>query len=71
MVEFNTRDYEMAHGHKPRGEDSWAFYFDARPEQRTFENAWWADGFLTYGEAKQQARAEAVRRGASRVYVAP
>jgi hypothetical protein len=71
MVEFNTRDYELAHGCKPRGEDSWAFFFDARPDRRTFNKAWFADGFLTYGEAKKQARDEAARRRATRVYVAP
>ena len=64
-VEFLMHEYVFAHGHLPRGTGTWAFWFDANREP------WWAQGPCTYSEAKRQAQAEAERRRASRVYVAP
>jgi hypothetical protein len=69
-VEFNTRDYEFSHGRKPRGTGTWAFFFGNRTE-RPIADAWWAEGTVTYGEAKKQAAAEARRRNVSVVYVGP
>ncbi len=44
-VKFSTREFELAHGHKPRGFGSWAFNLDLRDEplfwvhQSTYANA--------------------------------
>jgi len=48
-IEFNTREYEFSHGHKPRGRGSWAFF----PNRKTLiEQAMWTPS-MTYGEAKR------------------
>jgi len=50
-MEFNTREFEFAHGHKPRGTGGWAF---AASRNATPEKVFWAHG--TFSEAKAQAR---------------
>ena len=63
-VRVHTTDFEFAHGRKPRGEGTWAFFFDRRA---SVEQAFWATGSFT--EAKKQAVAEAQRRGFEDVFV--
>jgi hypothetical protein len=63
-VAFDTDEYELAHGRAPRGRGSWAFYFEDTPEV-----PWWTPHSMTFGEARKQARAEAQRRGVTRVTV--
>jgi hypothetical protein len=63
-VYVNTREYEFAHGKRPRGEGGWAFFFNPRAEVGT---ACWFTG--TYAEARKAAVAEAKRRGAPEVWV--
>jgi hypothetical protein len=64
-VEISTSAYQFAHGKEPRGRGSWAFFFSNASEE-----PWWAPGSLLYSEACQKARAEAQRRGVTRVIVA-
>lgn len=58
-IEFNTTSYEMAHGHKPRGRGTWAF-FPTR-EQRIVDGIW--SPSMTYSEAKRWARQRMVDAG--------
>jgi hypothetical protein len=63
-VQIFTNSYEFAHGHKPRGRGSWAFYFgdDA-------STPWWTPGSLLYSEATKLVRIEAQRRGVTAISV--
>jgi hypothetical protein len=62
-VYVDTREFEVAHGRKPRGRGGWAFFF----EYGQTGEAFWANG--TYAEARRAAVAEAKRRGATDVFV--
>ena len=66
-VEISTVQFEMAHGHGPRGRGGWGFFFDGA--DRT-EQVWWAPSGSTYVEARRAAVVEARRRGATFVEVA-
>lgn len=66
-IYFDTREYERAHGHTPRGRGSWAFFFGGTSKYA--EAAWFTPGSTTYGEAKRLARAEAKSRGVEDVIV--
>ena len=63
-VRVHTTDFEFAHGRKPRGEGTWAFFFHRRA---TTEHAFWANG--SYSEAKRQAVEYAKAHGFEDVYV--
>ncbi len=65
-LEVHTSEYMMTYGREPRGRGVWAFVFD-----RVHDKPWYAIGQMTYGEAKKLALAEAKRRGARFVEVAP
>lgn len=65
-IYFNTRDYELSHGHSPRGRGAWAFFFDRSTQ---IEDVWFTPGSTTYSEAKKMAREEAKRRGVDEVFV--
>jgi hypothetical protein len=56
VIEFSTVEYEAAHGRKPRGSGSWAFFFHVndQPESVPF----WYTGSLANG--KKSARAYAM-----------
>lgn len=60
-MEFNTSEFEFAHGRKPKGVGMWAFEFvGTMGEQGT--SRWrveYAPGTLPFGEAKKWARARA------------
>lgn len=62
--EFSTSQFEFAHGKKPRGNGTWAFFFDSRTD---VETVFWHTG--SFAEAKAAAMAEAARVGARRVSV--
>jgi hypothetical protein len=64
-IEFSTREFEFAHGHRPRGVGRWAFFFGFA--SRNVEDAFWFDGL--YGDAKKAARDEAKKRDAQIVVV--
>ena len=50
---FRTREYEIEHGHKPRGRGGWGF---APQGQRDNMDAWvWVNG--TFTEARKQVPA--------------
>ena len=66
-MNVSTATFEFAHGRKPRGTGSWAFYFDG---DDSLDAMFWASPYGTYSAAKRQAVAEAKRRGASSVAVA-
>lgn len=63
-IEFNTREYEFSHGHKPRGRGGWAFSFKRNPEM---SEIFWING--TYSEAKAVARKKAVAESQSEIFV--
>jgi hypothetical protein len=65
-IEFNTREFEFEHGHKPRGYGHWAFGFDA-PPRGDDKHVYWVNG--RYSDAKVCARVEAMRRRAATVFV--
>lgn len=60
-IEFNTTEYQFAHGKMPRGEGRWAFFFK-RGDRPIFFHG-------TFTEAKTQARAYAHENGFSFVTV--
>jgi hypothetical protein len=66
--DFSSRQYEASHGRAPRGRGGWGFFFDYA---RDASAAWWAPVGASYSEAKRAAVAEARRRGAYHVEVAP
>ena len=49
-IEFDTTDFELAHGRKPRGIGGWAFSETRNP--KSMEDVIWIRG--TYTEAKKQ-----------------
>lgn len=53
-AEFQTRDYEMAHGKKPRGGGNWAFSTVRHPGSQ--EQIFWIRQTKTFAEAKKAAR---------------
>ena len=68
MIEINSNKFEFAHGRKPSGIGYWAFIFDGEGDP------WFAEidnviGCFKYPVAKRAARAEAKRRGASKIEV--
>lgn len=67
-VLFDTRDFELAHGKRPRGFGSWAFSFDGRFVGVADPRVLWTSG-MTFAQARKLARAEAKVRGASTVWV--
>jgi hypothetical protein len=62
--EFRTHDFEMSHGHTPRGYGSWAFFFHP---SRKLDDALWVTA--TYADAKKAARIEARKRNVEEVFV--
>lgn len=54
-IEIRTSEYVFAHGKKPRGWGSWAFFFDNVTEPYFFQGL--------YGNAKKMAIAFAVTKG--------
>lgn len=64
-IRFDDAEYRRSHMHPPRGRGSWAFRFDQD------EAPWFAPSNLTFTEAKQDAAAEARRRGAAVAHVQP
>ena len=64
MIQVNTRQYELAHGKKPRGYGNWAFFFDGRTE---IEEAFWHNG--KFSEASKMAVAYAVAKKFMRIEV--
>lgn len=50
-ITLDTRDYELAHGKKPRGDGNWAF---RRPgvAPDDFDNMVWIYGTITQAKAK-------------------
>lgn len=63
-LEISTRQFEFAHGKKPRGFGHWAFFFNG---VTAIDLAFWAQG--TYAEAAKQARAHAKANGFTRIEV--
>ena len=65
-VDFDTTQYEFAHGRQPRGRGGWAFQ---EGDRRSTSPLFWANG--TYSEAKRQAREHftAMARAAEATYV--
>lgn len=61
-IQIDTTEYEFAHGRKPRGTGTWAFFFDAD------KIPWWMPD-ATYAEAKKAAIKEGRRIGAFRIKV--
>jgi hypothetical protein len=59
-VVVSTDEYVASHGHSPRGRGSWAFFFG---DDDSIEAAWFTPGSTIYGEARQLAITEAIRRG--------
>lgn len=53
-VDFDTTEYEFAHGRKPKGYGSWAFSEERNPDIMTVK--FWPG---TYTQAKQAAAAAA------------
>jgi hypothetical protein len=66
---IDTRAYELAHGHIPRGRGGWLFYFDESNDAPA-EHAWCPGGDLTYAEAKKLATQRASEIGAFFITVA-
>jgi len=62
-VEVYAGEYERAHGKKPSGRGTWAFFFPGDTE------SWFPPGNTLYTEAKRLAKAEAIRRGQYRCSV--
>lgn len=61
MIEFSTREYEMAHGKQPRGYGQWAFFLDDDPEP------FWALG--SFAKAKKMALVYGITKDARRIRV--
>lgn len=61
-MEIETREYEFAHGKKPRGFGNWAFIFDGQRETPFFQLG-------KYSDACRMARAYAVARNFRRIEV--
>ena len=55
-IEFNTSNYQMAHGHAPRGRGSWAF--GVAGQTRWAKDPVTGATSMTYGEAKKQIASE-------------
>ena len=64
-VFFDTRAYEFAHGHAPRGCGAWAFQMG---ETYTNATVHWVYG-MSYSKAKKRAAVEANKRGVRNVKV--
>jgi hypothetical protein len=62
-VHFSTRDFEFAHGKKPKGLGNWAFFFDGNRSVAPF----WFYGM--YSSAKVAALKKARELGAEDVEV--
>jgi len=60
----DTVDFQFAHGRKPRGNGSWAFFFKRNAD---VDDAFWFYG--TYADAKRAAIAHAKANGKTIVYV--
>jgi len=65
-MEIETRQFEFAHGKKPRGIGQWAFRFNGPNSKTTSE---FAPGNLSYAEAKKWALRRAKEFGAYRITV--
>lgn len=52
-IEFETTEFEMAHGHSPRGRGQWAF---AAERNAPIHEVWFAPSDSTLAEAKRAAR---------------
>jgi hypothetical protein len=65
-IEVNIDQYRFSHGHAPRGEGQWGFFFDGRD---AIEKVFWAHG--TFGQAKRAAKKEARRIRSTFIEVAP
>ena len=55
-MEIETRQFEFAHGKKPRGVGQWAFRFNGPNSNASTE---FAPGTLSYAEGKKWARLRA------------
>ena len=64
-VRVSTREFELAHGRKPRGEGNWAFHFK-NDAGETVHTEFWV-GTLTF--ARRCAVGLAKQRGVSTVEV--
>lgn len=60
-VQVSTTQYEFAHGRRPRGDGSWAFFFGAEVDARWYQGS--------YREARRQAVRDAVSMGVGYVRV--
>jgi len=67
LVETITSQYEMSHGHRPRGVGAWAFAFEPYPKD--MNKMIWVNG--SFGEAKRYAIRVAREMGERRLYVQP
>lgn len=71
-IEIETREFEFAHGKKPRGVGQWFFNFgylkNGKPGSLVFID-FPAPPLLSYGEAKKWARAKALELDAIRIVV--
>ena len=72
-VNFDTTDFQFAHGHTPRGRGSWAFSYTRR---FALSQVMWAPSNMLYSDAKKWVAAKAqqlshadVRGNVVRVYV--
>lgn len=63
-MKFDTTDFQAAHGRRPRGNGSWAFFFRRKAD---VSEAFWVNG--SFSEAKAAAAAEATKRGVRCVFV--
>ena len=64
-VKVNTTYYEFAHGHRPRGDGRWAFFF--RHDAANVGEPFFVYG--TFDEAKAVARKKAKRARAAELVV--
>jgi hypothetical protein len=63
-IQFCTHQFEAAHGKRPSGRGSWAFFFNGATR---VEDAFWYNGL--YSDARKAALAEAKKRGAVEIEV--
>jgi hypothetical protein len=64
QVQVSTTQFEFCHSRRPRGEGTWAFFFDGEDDA---SKAWWFTG--SYGEARRAAVAYAKEHGYRSVQV--
>jgi hypothetical protein len=67
----STREYQLAHGKKPRGRGTWHFRFSVGVGHEWDEELWVARGDRYYSDAKKQAIQHAQAHGWIKIEVAP